>query len=90
MGQGPTALAAGADRGCLDVFAPVYHFSSFSFSGKRPDIYRNTVSRTVRPKTTSLATFLTTQNAMLEYQKQKLHDSEKIKPITCACKNQSK
>ena len=38
MGQGPTALAVGAEGGCLGVFAPVYHFSSFSLSGRRPDI----------------------------------------------------
>ena len=24
--------------GCLDVYAPVYHFSSFSLSGRRPNI----------------------------------------------------
>ena len=36
--QGPTALAVGAGGGCLDVFAPVYHFSSFSLSGRRPNI----------------------------------------------------
>ena len=24
--------------GCLDVFALVYHFSFFSFSGRQPDI----------------------------------------------------
>ena len=29
---------AGAGWGCLDVFAPVYYFSSFSLSGRRPDI----------------------------------------------------
>ena len=31
MGQGPTALAVSASGGCLDVFAPVCHFSFFSF-----------------------------------------------------------
>ena len=36
VGQGPTALAV--DAGSLDNFAPVYHFSSFSLSGRRPDI----------------------------------------------------
>ena len=38
VGQGPTALAVGAVGRCLDVFAPVYHFSSFFLSGRRPDI----------------------------------------------------
>ena len=38
VGRGPTALAVGAGGGCLDIFAPVYHFSSFSLSGRRPDI----------------------------------------------------
>ena len=27
VGQGPTALAVGADRGCLAFFTLVYHFS---------------------------------------------------------------
>ena len=27
VGQGPTALAVGADGGCLDIFSLVYHFS---------------------------------------------------------------
>ena len=26
VGQGPTALAGGADGGCLDIFSLVYHF----------------------------------------------------------------
>ena len=30
VGQGPTALAVGAGRGCLDVFTLVYHFSFLS------------------------------------------------------------
>ena len=32
VGQGPSALAVGADGGCLDIFCLVYHFSSFSLS----------------------------------------------------------
>ena len=32
VGQGPTALAVGAGRGCLDIVSLVYHFSSFSLS----------------------------------------------------------
>ena len=31
--QGPAALAVGAGGCSLDIFAPVYHFSSFSLSG---------------------------------------------------------
>ena len=27
VGQGPTALAVGAGRGCLDISSLVYHFS---------------------------------------------------------------
>ena len=30
VGQGPTALAAGAGRGCLDIFTLIYPFSSLS------------------------------------------------------------
>ena len=30
VGQGPTALAVGADGGCLDIFTLVYPFSSLS------------------------------------------------------------
>ena len=32
-GARASVLAVGVDGDCLDVFAPVYHFSSFSFSG---------------------------------------------------------
>ena len=32
VGQGPTALAVGADGGCLDIFTLVYPFFSLSFS----------------------------------------------------------
>ena len=28
VGQGPTALAVGADGGCLDIFILIYPFSS--------------------------------------------------------------
>ena len=30
VGQGPTALAVGAGGGCLDIFTPIYPFSSLS------------------------------------------------------------
>ena len=30
VGQGPIALAVGADGGCLDIFTLIYPFSSFS------------------------------------------------------------
>ena len=32
VGQGPIALAVGAGGGCLDIFALIYLFSSFSLS----------------------------------------------------------
>ena len=33
VGQGPTALAVGAGKGCLDIFSLIYpFFSSFSLS----------------------------------------------------------
>ena len=32
VGQGPTAVAVGAGRGCFDIFTLVYPFSSFSRS----------------------------------------------------------
>ena len=39
VGQGPTALAVGAGRGCLDIFALVYRISPLSPSlWGRPDI----------------------------------------------------
>ena len=53
VSQGPTALAVGAGGGCLDFYAPVFHFSSFFLSGRRPDIDSNSVSRAVGPKTTN-------------------------------------
>ena len=85
VGQGPTAFAVGEGGGCLDVFAPVSHFSSFSLSGRRSDIDFNTVSRAIRPQNNqpnvaALASFLTTQKyAMLEYVNQKMHDVRKNK-----------
>ena len=33
-GQGPIALAVGADEGCLDIFTLLYLFSSFSLSSR--------------------------------------------------------
>ena len=30
VGQGPIALAVGADGGCLDIFSLIYHFSFLS------------------------------------------------------------
>ena len=30
VGQGPTTLAVGAGRGCLDIFTLIYHFSPLS------------------------------------------------------------
>ena len=30
VGQGPTALAVGAEGGCLDIFSLIYHFSFLS------------------------------------------------------------
>ena len=39
VGQGPTALAVGAGRGCLDIFTLIYPFSPFlPLFGRRPDI----------------------------------------------------
>ena len=38
VGQGPTALAAGAGGGCLDIFTFVYHRLSFPSLGRRSDI----------------------------------------------------
>ena len=35
VGRGPTALAVGAEGGCLDVFSLVYHFSFLSLSLSR-------------------------------------------------------
>ena len=40
VGQGPSALAVGADGGCLDIFYLIYHFSFLSPSlwGRQSDI----------------------------------------------------
>ena len=39
VGHGPTALAVGAGRGCLDIFTLVYPFSiCLPLFGRRPDI----------------------------------------------------
>ena len=39
VGHGPTALAVGAGRGCLDIFTLVYSFSiCLPLFGRRPDI----------------------------------------------------
>ena len=40
VGQGPTALAVGAGRGCLDIFTPIYPFSSLSPSVWETALYR--------------------------------------------------
>ena len=33
-----SALAVGAEGGCLDIFSLIYHFSSFPLSGRQPDL----------------------------------------------------
>ena len=46
VGQGPTALAAGAGGGCLDIFTLIYlSLLCLPLFGRRPDIDRNTVSK---------------------------------------------
>ena len=40
VGQGPIALAVGADGGCLDIFTLLYPFSSFSLSVSELARYR--------------------------------------------------
>ena len=45
IGQGPTALAVGADGVVWTILSLVYYFSFFPLSGGRPDIDRNTVSK---------------------------------------------
>ena len=40
VGQGPTALAVGADGGCLDIFTLVYHFLFLSPSPWETTRYR--------------------------------------------------
>ena len=57
VGQGPVALAVGADWGCLDVFSLVYHFSFLSPSLWKTARYRLKycleARRAVKPKTTN-------------------------------------
>ena len=38
VGQGPTALAVGADGACLDIFTLIYPFFPLSLFLTRPDI----------------------------------------------------
>ena len=47
MGQGPTALAVGADGGCLDIFllSSITYLFFLSLPRRRPDIELNTVSK---------------------------------------------
>ena len=50
VGQGPIALAFVAGGGCLDIlfgnfYSSLSFLSSFSLSGKRPDIDLNIVSK---------------------------------------------
>ena len=40
VGQGPTALAVGADGGCLDIFVVIYPFLSLSPSLSETARYR--------------------------------------------------
>ena len=52
VGQGPTALAAGAGGGCLDIFTLVYPFSPLSPSLWETARYRlkNCLKRLLNPK----------------------------------------
>ena len=40
VGQGPIALAVGADGGCIDIFVSLHYvfFLFLPLSGRRPDI----------------------------------------------------
>ena len=52
VGQGPTALAVGADGGCLDIFTLIYPFFPIS-----PSLWETTEilsQRAVKPKTNQL------------------------------------
>ena len=54
VGQGPTALAVGADGGCLDIFSLINHFSLLSPSLCETAKYR---LRVVKAKTTNQISF---------------------------------
>ena len=57
VGQGPIALAEGADGGGLDIFTLIYPFSSFSLSLGDGPIWTEILSqRAVKPKTTNQLT----------------------------------
>ena len=46
VGQGPTALAVGADGGCLDNFlSSIISLFFLPFSGRGPNIDWNTISK---------------------------------------------
>ena len=43
VGQGPTALTVGSGGGCLEIFlSSIISFFVLTFSGRRPDVDRNT------------------------------------------------
>ena len=58
VGQGPTALAVGADGGCLDIFTLIYPFSSLSPSLWETARYRlkYCLKGPLNPKTTNQPT----------------------------------
>ena len=55
VGQGPIALAVGAVGGCLDIFTPLYLFSSFSPSLRDTARYRlkYCLKEPLKPETTN-------------------------------------
>ena len=57
VGQGPTALAEVAGRGCLDIFSLVYHFSFLSL-GDGPICTEILSQRANKPRTTNRPTSL--------------------------------
>ena len=60
VGQRPTALAVGADGGCLDTFSRVSHSLSFSLSlGDGPIQTEIQPLRAVKPKTRNQKTLVT-------------------------------
>ena len=72
VGQGPTAFAVGAGRGCLDIFTLVYPFSPFSLSLGDGPIWTEILSqRAVKPKTTDQPTLLHNVVKPTSYQHQR-------------------
>ena len=89
VGQGPTALAVGAGRGCLDIFTLIYPFSPLSPSLWETARYRLKYclkGPAVKPRTTqnqSLLVLLPSYVIILCYVRWGISFDEIVVPLDC-------